>query len=272
MDGLDVSLGADQVATVEFDRPPHNHFDVELIAALADAYEALDGDPACRAIVLCSAGRHSAPARTSPAPPRPPARRSTCGPCGCSPPPPRSSPRSGRGHRRRPRPRAVGGLPGGESGLAFRGELRAPALPPRLRADRDAARGRWGPGRNRAAVHGSARRGRGGVRARAVRPLAADDGLRAGAHALAGEIAASAPLAVRSIRQTMRGELPSACGRRPSARLNNRPSCSRARTSARAFAPRPSDARPASSGAESSGDAVLSSRLARGRGREPGLG
>ena len=58
MDGLDVSVGADHVATVEFDRPPHNHFDVELIAALADVYEALDEDPACRAIVLCSSGRH----------------------------------------------------------------------------------------------------------------------------------------------------------------------------------------------------------------------
>ena len=37
--------------------------------------------------------------------------------------------------------------------------------------------------------------------------LVADDELRAGAHALAAEIALSAPLAVRSIRQTMRGDL-----------------------------------------------------------------
>ena len=58
MQGLTVSVGADHVATVEFDRPPNNHFDVELIAALADAYVALDEDPACRAIVLCSCGRH----------------------------------------------------------------------------------------------------------------------------------------------------------------------------------------------------------------------
>ena len=48
----------DHVARVEFDRPPHNHFDLELIAALADAYAALDEEAACRAIVLCSAGRH----------------------------------------------------------------------------------------------------------------------------------------------------------------------------------------------------------------------
>src|SRR5208283_591167 len=48
----------DHVATVEFDRPPHNHLDHELVAALADAYAALDEDPACRAILLCSTGRH----------------------------------------------------------------------------------------------------------------------------------------------------------------------------------------------------------------------
>jgi 2-(1,2-epoxy-1,2-dihydrophenyl)acetyl-CoA isomerase len=53
-----VEVGDDHVAIVEFDRPPNNHFDVPLIAALADAYEALDDDPACRAIVLCSTGRH----------------------------------------------------------------------------------------------------------------------------------------------------------------------------------------------------------------------
>ena len=46
------------VATVEFERPPLNYFDATLIAELADAYERLDEDPACRAIVLCSTGRH----------------------------------------------------------------------------------------------------------------------------------------------------------------------------------------------------------------------
>jgi enoyl-CoA hydratase/carnithine racemase len=57
-DDVRVEVGDDHVAIVEFDRPPNNHFDVALIRALADAYEALDDDPACRAIVLCSAGRH----------------------------------------------------------------------------------------------------------------------------------------------------------------------------------------------------------------------
>jgi enoyl-CoA hydratase/carnithine racemase len=46
------------VATVEVRRPPNNFFDVELIRSIADAYDDLDDDPACRAIVLTSAGRH----------------------------------------------------------------------------------------------------------------------------------------------------------------------------------------------------------------------
>ena len=47
------------VATVELRRPPNNFFDVALIRSLADAYESLDTDPAaCRAIVLCSEGKH----------------------------------------------------------------------------------------------------------------------------------------------------------------------------------------------------------------------
>jgi 2-(1,2-epoxy-1,2-dihydrophenyl)acetyl-CoA isomerase len=56
----DVSIDVrdDHVAVVEFSRPPHNHFDAQLIGALADAYDQLDEDPACRAIVLCSAGKH----------------------------------------------------------------------------------------------------------------------------------------------------------------------------------------------------------------------
>lgn len=52
-----VDLGDDHVALAEIRRPPHNYFDVALIAGLADAVEALDAEPGCRALVLCSAGR-----------------------------------------------------------------------------------------------------------------------------------------------------------------------------------------------------------------------
>ena len=49
---------ADHVATVEIRRPPNNFFDYDLIHEIANAYERLDADPRCRAIVLCSEGRH----------------------------------------------------------------------------------------------------------------------------------------------------------------------------------------------------------------------
>lgn len=53
---INVSL-SDHVATVEIDRPPHNFFDRDLIAQIADAYNDLDENPDCRAIVLASNGR-----------------------------------------------------------------------------------------------------------------------------------------------------------------------------------------------------------------------
>lgn len=44
------------VAVVEIRRPPHNYFDIALIAALADAFETLEADVRCRAIVLAAQG------------------------------------------------------------------------------------------------------------------------------------------------------------------------------------------------------------------------
>jgi enoyl-CoA hydratase/carnithine racemase len=56
------------VATVEIHRPPDNYFDAALISSIADAFEAVDEEPACRAIVLCSEGKHfCAGARFAPA-------------------------------------------------------------------------------------------------------------------------------------------------------------------------------------------------------------
>lgn len=45
------------VATVEMRRPPNNHFDNVMIHQLAVTYEALDARDDCRAIVLCSQGK-----------------------------------------------------------------------------------------------------------------------------------------------------------------------------------------------------------------------
>ena len=53
-----VDLGDDFVALVEIQRPPNNHFDTPLVGALADALEALDREPGCRAAVLASQGKH----------------------------------------------------------------------------------------------------------------------------------------------------------------------------------------------------------------------
>ena len=53
---LNVSL-EDRVATVRINRPPHNFFDRDLIAQIADAYGELDANPACRAIVLAANGK-----------------------------------------------------------------------------------------------------------------------------------------------------------------------------------------------------------------------
>lgn len=45
------------VATLEICRPPHNFFDFDLIAGLADALEYLDSQAVCRAVVLGARGK-----------------------------------------------------------------------------------------------------------------------------------------------------------------------------------------------------------------------
>lgn len=56
-DDIGVSLDG-HVATVEIQRPPHNFFDFKLIEQLADAFEGLDEHDDCRAIVLAADGRN----------------------------------------------------------------------------------------------------------------------------------------------------------------------------------------------------------------------
>jgi enoyl-CoA hydratase/carnithine racemase len=48
---------AGNVALVEIRRPPNNFFDIPLIKEIASAFEALDADGGCRAIVLASQGK-----------------------------------------------------------------------------------------------------------------------------------------------------------------------------------------------------------------------
>lgn len=58
-DYTDISVThADYVTTVELQRPPTNFFDHGMISQIADAFDAADEDPDCRAIVLASQGKH----------------------------------------------------------------------------------------------------------------------------------------------------------------------------------------------------------------------
>jgi len=54
----DVSVALENhIALVEIHRPPHNHFDNQLLRDLAEAFRALDDEPTCRALVLASEGK-----------------------------------------------------------------------------------------------------------------------------------------------------------------------------------------------------------------------
>lgn len=55
---VDVSVGDDHVAIVEIRRPPDNFFDAGLICSIADAYDWADQQASARAIVLCSQGKN----------------------------------------------------------------------------------------------------------------------------------------------------------------------------------------------------------------------
>ncbi len=57
LDDVSVEVGDDHVAVVEFDRPPNNFFDLALLKSLADVCEYLANDSHTRAIVLCSTGQ-----------------------------------------------------------------------------------------------------------------------------------------------------------------------------------------------------------------------
>ena len=122
-----VSLADDHVALAEIQRPPNNFFDRALIEQLCDAFEALDAEDGCRAIVLASEGRHfcaganfgggggGAAARGKWEERGPPTTRgetSTTRRCVVLDATPGGGGDPGRGHRRRPRPRADARLPG----------------------------------------------------------------------------------------------------------------------------------------------------------------
>lgn len=59
-DGQKLDIGIERdglVAIVEIQRPPHNFFDHTLIQQIANAFDQLDADDGCRAIVLAAQGK-----------------------------------------------------------------------------------------------------------------------------------------------------------------------------------------------------------------------
>lgn len=58
-DYTDIGVSLDgHIMTVEIQRPPHNFFDYSLIGQIADAFKEADENPDCRAIVLAAEGKH----------------------------------------------------------------------------------------------------------------------------------------------------------------------------------------------------------------------
>jgi enoyl-CoA hydratase/carnithine racemase len=209
--GLSVELGDDHVAVVEIRRPPNNFFDVTLIRQLADAYDNLAQNGSCRAVMLCSEGRHfCAGANFSSG----------------------DSLSVGDGAHlydmavrlfEQPLPVVAaiqGAAIGGGLGLALAADFRVASPQARFSANFAALGIHQGFALTvtlPAAVGQQAaldllytgRRigGEEAYRLGLCDRLVAPGTLRAQAHALAAQIAASAPLAVRSIRRTMRGQL-----------------------------------------------------------------
>ena len=206
-----VTLGDDFVATVELHRPPHNYFDQTLIRSLADAYQAVDADPRCRAIVLCAEGKHFC------------AGANLGGDGDGLGGGPASLYREAIRlfEASKPVVAAVQGAAiGGGLGLACSADFRVACPEARFAANFARLGFHHGfgltvtlpaiVGQQQSMVLLYTGRRIGGEQAASIGLcdlLAPADRVRAEAHALAAEIAVSAPLAVRSIRATMRGDL-----------------------------------------------------------------
>jgi 2-(1,2-epoxy-1,2-dihydrophenyl)acetyl-CoA isomerase len=57
-DGVAATVDDHHVATVQLCRPPNNFFDVAMIRRIADLYDALAAERDVRVIVLCASGKH----------------------------------------------------------------------------------------------------------------------------------------------------------------------------------------------------------------------
>ncbi len=210
------SVGDDGVATVEIHRPPDNYFDIDLIARLADTYGELDGERRCRAIVLCSEGKNFCAGADF-------ARASGAGPL--------ASGEEGVGRLYQEAARLMesltpvvaavqGAAVGGGLGLACTADFRVGCPEARFAANFARLGFHHGFGltvtlpaivgpqsASELLLTGRRIAGEEATRVGLCDRMVERGEVRSAAHDLAAEIAASAPLAVRSIRQTMRAGL-----------------------------------------------------------------
>ena len=203
-----VVIGDDRVAEVEFHRPPANYFDAELLAGGVEAiaWAAASG---ARAVVLCSEGRHFCAGLDFGATDRPePAALSALYSLA-------------RQLVDAPLPVVVavqGAAVGGGLGLALIGDFRVASPSTRFVANFARLGFHQGfgisltlpavVGRQKALELLTTGRRVDGTEALAIGLCdRLDDDPRAGAHALAADLAASAPLAVHAIRRTLRGDI-----------------------------------------------------------------
>ncbi len=209
---LEVAIGGDYVATAEIRRPPNNFFDLDLIESLATGFSTLDDDPRCRAIVLCAEGKHFCAG----------ANFAERGDASDGPPPRHLYDAAFElFSTKTPVVAAVQGAAiGGGLGVACMPDFRIAAPEARFAANfaRLGFHHGFGLTATLPRIVGNQRtmemlytgrrlKGSEALEIGLVDRLAPLDELRETAHAFALEIAQSAPLAVRSIRETMRGDL-----------------------------------------------------------------
>lgn len=208
---MDVRVTRDGfVAIVEVCRGPDNYFDMALIGELAEAFEAADSDPGVRCVLLASEGRNF------------------CAGADFSVPTARTIGQSGGRHIYQEAVRLFrcrtpvvvcvqGAAVGGGLGLSMVGDFRVASSATRFAANfsRLGLHAGFGlsvtlprvVGAQMAALLFYTGRRIGGeeaARIGLVDVLAPQDGLREAAMGLAAEIASSAPLAVTSMRETLR--------------------------------------------------------------------
>lgn len=215
VDDVAVEILANGVALVEVRRPPNNFFDAVLIQRLATVFDELDDRPEARAIVLAAQGKHFC------------AGADFTGASDVEEVSPDEGARTLYAAAARmfgnelPVVAAVQGAAiGGGLGLALAADFRVASEESRFAANFARLGFHQGfglsvtlprvVGPQRAAELLMTGRRIGGAEAKEIglvdRLVPADE-IRSAALAFAGELAASAPLAVRSIRKTLRGDL-----------------------------------------------------------------